>query len=126
LIAAIPLGARTARSRHHRARSTATRTRQRTTAWEFRSFAVAAASIGLVFTLALLYLSQITSLSAGDYEVQRLQAERDELRRQNALLEVQLARLDSPARIETLATRLGLVRVASVPLLFPAPLQAKK
>jgi len=87
---------------------------------------VAAASIGLVFTLALLYLSQITSLSAGDYEVQRLQAERDELRRQNALLEVQLARLDSPARIETLATRLGLVRVASVPLLFPAPLQAKK
>lgn len=79
-----------------------------------------------VFTLALLYLSQITSLSAGDYEVQRLQAERDELRRQNSLLEVQLARLDSPARIETLAARLGLVRVSNVQLLFPEPLQAKR
>lgn len=118
-------GSATAPPRHHRMRPATGRAGPRTS-WELRSFTVAAAAIAGVFVLALLYLSQITSLSAGDYEVQRLQVERDELRRQNALLEVQVARLDAPARIEALATRLGLVHAGNVPLLFPEPLQAKK
>ncbi|MBI3522077.1 MAG: hypothetical protein HY071_03120 [Chloroflexi bacterium] len=73
-----------------------------------------------------MYLSQITGLSAGGYEMQRLQAERDELRRQAALADVQLARLDSPARIEAQVKRLGLVRVARVFVLSADALQAKK
>ncbi len=112
--------------RLHRSRAHASTRTRRHASWELRSFTLATAAIAAVFTLALLYLSQITSLSTGRYEVQRLQAERDELRRQNALLEVRLARLDSPARIETQAARLGLVHLTRVPLFVPEPLQANK
>ncbi|HET8569458.1 MAG TPA: hypothetical protein VFM93_10780 [Candidatus Limnocylindria bacterium] len=94
--------------------------------WETRSFAAAAAAIASGFLLAALYLSQITGLSARDYEVQRLEAQRDELRRQHALLDVQLARLDAPARIELQAQRLGLVRVTTVPVMQAAELLARK
>ncbi len=66
------------------------------------------------FLLVLLYLAQATAVSATGYEVQRLAAQRDELRRQNALLEIESARLDSPARIEAAAQRLGLVRAATI------------
>jgi cell division protein FtsL len=72
------------------------------------------AAIALVFLLAMLYLTQATAVSTAGYEVQRLQAVRDELRRQNALLAVENARLDSPARIEAEAKRIGLVRAASI------------
>jgi hypothetical protein len=51
---------------------------------------------------------------------------RDELRRQNALLEVESARLDSPARIEAEARRLGLVRAAAVPVVQAEPIAAKR
>ena len=53
-------------------------------------------------------------MSAAGYEAQRLAAQRDELRRQNALLIIESARLDSPARVETEAQRLGLVRAATI------------
>jgi hypothetical protein len=49
---------------------------------------------------------------------------RDELRRQNALLEVDNARLDAPARIDAEARKLGLVRVASIPVIQPEAIQA--
>ena len=92
--------------------------------WDLRLFAAAAAAIVLGFTLAVLYLSQATAVSATGYEAQRLVASRDELHRQNALLEVQLATLDSPARIAAAATRLGMTRASYVPVIAAAPLRA--
>jgi hypothetical protein len=96
----------------------AARTRAQTAVtWELSSFGAAAGAIAACFVLALLYLSHVTSVAAGGYEVQRLAAERDELRRQNALAELTVARLESPARIEAAAERLGLIRVAVIPVL---------
>jgi hypothetical protein len=91
----------------HRARATSA-------SWEIRSFLVASGVIVSCFLLVLLYLAQATSVSAAGYEAQRLAAQRDELRRQNALLVIESARLDSPARVETEAQRLGLVRAATI------------
>lgn len=93
--------------------------------WEVRTFVAASAAIAFLFLLALLYLSQSTAVSAAGYEVQRLQAARDELRRQNALLQVENARLDSPARIDAEAKRIGLVRAATIPVLKVETVAAK-
>ena len=82
--------------------------------WEVRSFVGVSVAIGAAFALVLLYLSLATAVSAAGYEAQRLAAERAELRRQNALLEIESARLASPARIETAAAALGLRRAAKV------------
>ena len=98
----------------------------RATAHETRSFLGAAAAIALAFALALVYLSGTTGVASAGYESQRLQAARDELRRQNTLLELELARLDAPARIEAEAKRLGLVRVSFIPVLPADPLTARK
>ncbi|HEY8656572.1 MAG TPA: hypothetical protein VIN34_07555 [Candidatus Limnocylindria bacterium] len=89
--------------------------------WDLRLFAAAAAAIILGFLLAVLYLSQATAVSATGYEAQRLTATRDELSRQNALLEVQIAKLDSPARIAAGAARLGMTRASYVPVIAAAP-----
>jgi hypothetical protein len=86
----------------------------RTTSWEIRSFLVASGVIVACFLLVLLYLAQATAVSAAGYEAQRLAAQRDEVRRQNALLMIESARLDSPARVEAEAQRLGLVRAARI------------
>ena len=96
------------------------------TTWEVRTFVVVAAAICTVFLLVVLYLSQATAVATGGYETQRLERVRDELRRQNALLEVESARLDSPARIEAEARRLGLVRAASIPVVQVEPIAAKR
>ena len=98
----------------------------RASAFETRSFLGAAAAIAVAFALALAYLAGTTGVASGGYEAQRLQATRDELHRQNALLELELARLDSPARIEAEAKRLGLIRVAFVPVIPADPLTAWK
>jgi hypothetical protein len=82
--------------------------------WEVRSFLLASGVIVAGFLLVLLYLAQATTVSAAGYEAQRLEAQRDELRRQNALLLIESARLDSPARVEADAQRLGLVRAATI------------
>ena len=82
--------------------------------WEIRSFLLASGVIVACFLLVLTYLAQATSVSAAGYEAQRLSAQRDELRRQNALLVIETARLDSPARVEADAQRLGLVRAATI------------
>jgi hypothetical protein len=96
----------------HRGARHATRTRG--ASWEIRSFLVASGVIVACFLLVLLYVAQATAVSAASYEAQRLAAQRDELRRQNALLLIESARLDSPARVEAEAQRLGLVRAATI------------
>jgi hypothetical protein len=98
---------------HRRAGSRQT-TRVRGASWEIRSFLLASSVIVSCFLLVLLYLAQATAVSAASYEAQRLAAQRDELRRQNALLVIESARLDSPARVEAEAQRLGLVRAATI------------
>ena len=94
--------------------------------WEVRTFVAVSAAIAFVFVLAMLYLSQTTTVSTRGYEAQRLEQTRDELRRQNALLEVENARLDSPARIETAAPKIGLVRLVSIPVVQLEPITAKR
>jgi cell division protein FtsL len=96
------------------------------TTWEVRTFVVVSAAICALFLLVVLYLSQATAVATRGYEAQRLERTRDELRRQNALLEVESARLDSPARIEAEAKRLGLVRAAAVQVVQAEPIAAKR
>ena len=78
------------------------------------------------FLLVLLYLAQATAVSAAGYEAQRLEAQRDEIRRQNALLEIESARLDSPAQIEAAAQRIGLVRAATIRVVPAVEIAAKR
>jgi cell division protein FtsL len=116
------------RAVHPRPRHTA-RTARRTTSgttWEMRTFVAVSAVIAFVFVLAMLYLAQTTTVSTRGYEAQRLEQVRDEIRRQNALLEVENARLDSPARIEAEAKKAGLVRVATIPVVQLEPIAAKR
>ena len=96
------------------------------TTWEIRTFVATTVVIAAVFLLAMLYLAQTTTVSTLGYEAQRLQQTRDELRRQNALLEVENARLDAPARIQAEATKLGLVRAASIPVVQLGQITAKR
>ena len=116
------------RAVHPRPRHTARATRRIATGttWEMRTFVAVSAAIAFVFVLAMLYLAQTTTVSTRGYEAQRLEQVRDEIRRQNALLEVENARLDSPARIEAEAKRLGLVRAAAVPVVQAEPIAAKR
>jgi len=101
-------------------------TRVRGSSWEIRSFVLASGVIVACFLLVLLYLAQATAVSAAGYEAQRLAAQRDELRRQNALLVIESARLDSPARVETEAQRLGLVRAATIRVVAPEAVAAAR
>jgi hypothetical protein len=94
--------------------------------WEVRSFALASGVIVACFLLVLLYLAQATAVSAAGYEAQRLAAQRDELRRQNALLLIESARLESPARVEAEAQRLGLVRAATIRVVAAEALAAAR
>jgi len=110
---------------HHRARSRHA-ARIRGASWEIRSFLVASGVIVAGFLLVLLYLAQATAVSAAGYEAQRLAAQRDELRRQNALLVIESARLDSPGRVETEAQRLGLVRAATIRVVGPEAVAAAR
>jgi hypothetical protein len=107
---------------HHRA----ARHRIRTASWEIRSFILASGVIVACFLIALLYLAQATAVSAAGYEAQRLASQRDELRRQNALLVIESARLDSPGRVEAEAQRLGLVRAATIRVVGPEAVAAAR
>jgi hypothetical protein len=107
-------------------RRAASRARVRNASWEIRSFLLASGVIAAGFLLVLLYLAQATAVSAAGYEAQRLAAQRDELRRQNALLVIESARLDSPARVETEAQRLGLVRAATIRVVAPEAVAAAR
>ncbi len=110
----------------HAARPVRRRAAAGSVTWEVRTFVAVSAAIAFVFLLAMLYLSQATAVSTAGYEVQRLGAVRDELRRQNALLEVESARLDAPARIEAEAKRIGLVRVSTIPVVRIEAVAAKR
>lgn len=105
---------------------TSARERHQNVTWETRTFGMTALAIASGFLLAVIYLGQITGVSAHDYETQRLEARRDELRRQSALVDVQLARLEAPARIEVQAARLGLLRLAQVPVMSAQELAARR
>jgi len=94
--------------------------------WEMRTFVAVSAAIALVFLVAMLYLAETTTVATRGYEAQRLAQQRDELRRQNALLEVESARLDAPARIDAEAKKIGLVRVATIPVVQIEPITAKR
>ena len=113
-------------ARPRRGQAVARRRHTSGTTWEVRTFVVVSAAICAVFLLVVLYLSQATAVATRGYETQRLESVRDELRRQNALLEVESARLDSPARIEAEARRLGLVRAAAVPVVQAEPIAARR
>jgi len=102
------------------------RTALRSASWEVRSFLLVSGVIVAGFLLVLLYLAQATAVSAAGYEAQRLLAQRDEIRRQNALLEIESARLDSPARIEAAAQRIGLVRAATIRVVPAVEIAAKR
>ena len=109
---------------HPRPRHTVRAPRRETTrgvTWEVRTFVAVSAVIAFVFVLAMLYLGQTTTISTRGYQAQRLEQVRDELRRQNALLEVENARLDAPARIQSEAQKIGLVRAASIPVVQLTP-----
>ncbi len=114
------------RGRAPGARERLGRERARNESCELRSCVGASAAIAVAFVLALAYLAGSTGVASVGYEAQRLQGQRDELRRQNALLELELARLDAPARIEAEARRLGLVRVAYIPVVPADPLAARR
>ena len=109
--------------RTHRPRAAV---RRADTAWETRSFGAASAAILAAFVLALVYLGSSTGVAAAGYEAQTLEQQRDELRRQSALLDVELASLASPARIEVAAQRLGLVRLDYVPVVPADPIAAHR
>lgn len=115
---------RQAVGRHRSASRQAARVRG--ASWEIRSFLLASGVIVACFLVVLLYLAQATAVSASGYEAQRLVAQRDELRRQNALLVIESARLDSPARVEAEAQRLGLVRAATIRLVQPEAVAAAR
>ena len=127
LVSASPRGGAAARRRPQvTPRRDAARRAFSAASWDLRIFGSAIAAIVLCFGLALVYVSQTTALSVSGYDVQKLAAQRDELRRQNSLLEVQGARLDSPARIAADAQRLGMVRARYVPVIPAQPLIAKR
>jgi len=94
--------------------------------WEMHTFLVVSAAIAFVFLVAMLYLAETTTVATRGYEAQRLAQQRDELRRQNSLLEVDSARLDAPARIDAEAKKIGLVRVATIPVVQLEPITAKR
>ena len=105
---------RQARSSREKHRTASARELRAGSSWEVRSFVGVSLAIAAAFVLVLLYLSLATAVSAAGYEAQRLVAERAELRRQNALLEIESARLASPARVEAEAATLGLQRAAQI------------
>jgi hypothetical protein len=111
---------------HRRGATRQSATRVRGASWEIRSFLLVTGVIVSCFLLVLLYLAQATAVSAAGYQAQRLAAQRDELRRQNALLVIESARLDSPARVETEAQRLGLVRAATIGVVVPEAVAATR
>lgn len=94
--------------------------------FEVRTFVGVSAVIATAFLLAMLYLAQTTAVSTLGYQAQHLEQVRDELRRQNALLEVENARLDSPARIQTEAMKIGLVRATQIPVVQLDPITATR
>jgi hypothetical protein len=76
-------------------------------------------AVGLVM---LLYSMQLGGVTASGYDLQRLEAERNEWRQRNEQLELELAKVQSLAWIEVEATRrLGMQRAERVTYLEVVP-----
>ena len=86
-----------------------------------RLFVLSAGVLATAFLMALLYLRFATSIAASDYDPHDLEARRDELVRQNELLQLQIDRLEAPSRIEAEAQRLGLVKASRTLFLTAGP-----
>ena len=86
-----------------------------------RLFVLSAGVLASAFLTALLYLRFATSIAANGYDLHALETRRDELARENALLQLQVERLDAPARIEGEAQRIGLVKAARTLFLTAGP-----
>ena len=77
-----------------------------------RLFGLSAGALAVAFLTALVYLRFATSIAATGYDLHDLEGRRDELVRQNQLLRLTIDRLEAPARIETEAQRIGLVKAS--------------
>ncbi len=77
------------------------------------------ASIVVLFSVGLIYVDRAVQVSARSYDLAALQAERDELVRQQRALENDLARLGSEVAVGHGALDQGLIRLGP-PILVPA------
>ena len=77
------------------------------------------ALIVVLFSVGLIYVDRSVQISARDYDLAALQAERNELVRQQRALENDLARLGSEVAVGHEALDQGLIRLGP-PILVPA------
>jgi hypothetical protein len=97
--------------RRHASRARLARTGQR--------IGLAIACIVVVFCVGLIYVDRAVQISARGYDLAALQAERDDLLREQRTLQNDLARLGSEAAVGHEALDQGLIRLGP-PILLPA------
>lgn len=112
VVAVVPSvdGAAPAR-RRHASRARLARTGQR--------IGLAIACIVVIFCIGLIYVDRSVQISARGYDLAALQAERDDLLREQRTLQNDLARLGSEAAVGHEALDQGLIRLGP-PILLPA------
>lgn len=88
----------------------------RRTGWRPQRQAIAVGTLGVFIALILgaLYLSQVALEASRNREMRELIVRRDELERTNEELRVEIAELQSLARLQAEALRLGFVPAASM------------
>lgn len=114
-------GARPRASARYRAVAARPRARSRRREGGLSLFTLSALVLATAFLLALLYLRSATAITATGFDLQAMEAQRVELRREVQLLEVQVQRLDAPSRIEAEAQRLGLEKAPTLVLITTEP-----
>lgn len=70
--------------------------------------------IGMVVLMGLAYLIQVNQVSTGGFEIQDLEEKAQELKKENAKLELEAASLESLSTIEEKAQELDLVSTEKV------------
>lgn len=88
----------------------------RRTGWRPQRQAIAVGTLGVFIALILgaLYLSQVAQEASRNREMRDMIAQRDELQRTNEELRVEIAELQSLARLQAEAVRLGFVPVRAM------------
>jgi hypothetical protein len=81
--------------------------------------AIALAAIVVAFSVGIIYLDRSVQISARSYDAASLATERDDLLRQERMLENDLARLGSEVAVGHEALDQGLIRLGP-PILVPA------
>ncbi|MBV8085152.1 MAG: cell division protein FtsL [Chloroflexi bacterium] len=71
---------------------------------ELRNTIALLIAILLISVISLLYMNEAGRLATSGYQISQLQAQRDQLQRDNQALEVQLSQLRSLPRIQDVAT----------------------